>query len=284
MQNARIPMILAIIGNVVNIGLSVLFVIQFDMGVAGVAWATVISQYVTVALAILFFSLYYAKGLELPSRKAILDVPALYRFFSVNVDIFIRTVCLIFVFAFFTAQSSILGPIILAANQVVRQFQEVMAYGVDGFAFATESLVGRFRGAKDEEKLKESLKLLFYWGLGVGVFFAVTFAVAGDAFLNVFTDLKDVIEIAQYYVTWIIFISLGASVAFMLDGAFIGATASKAMRNTMLFSTFVVFLPTYYVSLPYLEDHALWFAMLMFMLGRSASMGVLAKKYLRISP
>ncbi|MEL6133231.1 MAG: MATE family efflux transporter, partial [Bacteroidota bacterium] len=183
MQNARIPMVLAIVGNLCNIVFSVLWVIQFDMGVAGVAWATVIAQYVTLGLALVLFSLFYLPKLDFPSRQTILDPPGLQKFFLVNADIFIRTVCLIFVFAFFTAQSSLLGPIVLAANQVVRQFQDVMSYGVDGFAFATESLVGKYKGAKDETQLKEALNRLFVWGLGLGVLFGIIYGLFGEEML-----------------------------------------------------------------------------------------------------
>ncbi|MEO0638107.1 MAG: MATE family efflux transporter [Bacteroidota bacterium] len=280
MQNARIPMILAITGNIVNIGLSVLLVVHYEMGVAGVAWATVGAQYLTFGLSLILFSIFYFSKLQLPNKDAILDPQGLQKFFLVNADIFLRTVCLIFVFAFFTAQSSLLGPIVLAANQIVRQFQDIMAYGVDGFAFATESLVGRYMGAKDEENLRKALRLLFIWGIGLGLLFGIIYAVFGRVLLYIFTDQLPVIDVAQDYLIWIVFISIFASVAFMYDGAYIGATASKAMRNTMLFSTIVVFLPAYYLSLPWLEDHALWFSMLMFMLARTGSMAYLAPRNL----
>lgn len=282
MQNARIPLIITLISNFTNILLSYLFVIHFEWGITGVAAATVIAQYLGFAFAIVLLLIEYRKNWVWPDKAYLTELSSLKQFLSVNGDIFIRTLCLIFVLAFFTAQSAAFGTLILAANQVLRQFLDIMAYGVDGFAFAAESLVGRYVGEKKEKELKEVLRLLFIWGIGLGAIFSLLFWIFGSPFILLFTNQEEVIQAAKTYLPWQYALPLTASIAFMYDGAFLGATASKPMRNMMLLSTFVVFLPAWYIGKPLLGNHALWLAMFLFMLIRGISLGWVSGKFLRI--
>ncbi|MCI4670840.1 MAG: MATE family efflux transporter [Bacteroidia bacterium] len=282
MQNARIPLIITLIANLGNIILSYLFVRIYGWGIAGVASATAIAQYLGLGTALVLMYIHYKKDWVMPSRAYLTDLGALKKFLFVNGDIFIRTVCLIFVFAFFTVKSTTFGTAVLAANQVLRQFLDMMAYGVDGFAFAAESLVGRYFGEKKQEKLNQALRLLFIWGVGLGALFSMLFWILGNNFLSFFTNQEEVIEIAKVYLPWQYLLPLVASIAFMLDGAYLGATASRPMRNMMLLSTFGVFLPAWYLGEETLGNHALWLAIFLFMLVRAISLGVVTGKYLRI--
>lgn len=287
MQNAVIPMVLTIVSNAINIVLNFVFVYQYGMTADGVALATVIAQYVGFFLGIVLWMVRYRHQVGLPNWQALIDAAALKRFFQVNADIFVRTICLIFAFAFFNAQSDTFGAEILAANQVLLQFQNLMAYGVDGFAFAAESLVGRFKGAEDRVAFQRSLRLLFIWGIGVGLCFTLGYVFAGEWLIRQLTDIESVVSLAKTYLIWATIIPPIAAVAFMLDGAYIGATASRPMRNAMVISTFGIYLPVFYLVNPWWSstgwgNHGLWFAMLIYMLARAASLGVLAPRYLRL--
>lgn len=282
MQNARIPLFITLVANLSNIILSFVFVQVLNWEITGVAGATVIAQYLGFSAAILLLVLHYRKDWTWPDWSYLTDLNSLKKFLLVNGDIFVRTLCLLFVFAFFTVQSTAFGTVILAANQVLRQFLDIMAYGVDGFAFAAESLVGRYVGERKQKELREALKLLFAWGIGLGALFSLIFWIFGPQIILVFTDQQEVIKMARTYLPWQYFLPITASVAFMYDGAYLGATASRPMRNMMLLSTLGIFLPAWYLGKPYLENHALWLAMLLFMLFRGLTLGWVSRKYLRI--
>ncbi|MEO1711847.1 MAG: MATE family efflux transporter, partial [Bacteroidota bacterium] len=179
MQNAVFPLILTVSINVVNIVASYYFVTVLQWEVAGVAWGTVIAQYMGIVLGfILFFIRYrsYWNDLILP---AILAWSALRRFLVLNMDIFLRTLCLTFVFAFFYSQSAKDGALVLAVNTILMQFLNWMSYGVDGFAFAAESLVGKYKGKKDESGTLRAIRLSFIWGMVFAVFFSALYALGG---------------------------------------------------------------------------------------------------------
>ncbi|MEM7371561.1 MAG: MATE family efflux transporter [Bacteroidota bacterium] len=283
MQNARYPMILVIFSNVINVALNVYFVFEMGMKADGVAWATVIAQYAGAILALILFWHTYRQLTKQLVWRDVIDLRALKHFFSVNADIFIRTLCLIFVFAFFTAQSSGIDPVILAANQILLQYFYTMSFAVDGFAFAAESLVGRYIGEKNETELNKAVRLLFLWGIGFGLLFSLVYGLFGRELLDIFTDQQAVVEAANEYLPWIIVFPLSGAVAFMWDGTYIGATAVRPMRNTLIFSTIIVFLPVYYFAFPFWGNHALWLAMTLFMVARSVSLTVLAKRFIRVN-
>jgi MATE family multidrug resistance protein len=280
MQNARYPMLLTIFVNLLNVVFNILFVLQMGMKADGVALGTVCAQYLGLALAagMLFFK--YRSFIAQIEWKKIFRLAAIKRFFAINVDIFIRTVCLVFTFAFFTSASAAIDSLTLAANQILLQYISLMSYAVDGFAFAAESLVGRFIGAKDSTRLRKSVRFLFYWGIGFGAAFALVYGVAGRDLLRIFTDQIEIIETALPFVWWMVTISVAGSVAYMWDGVYIGATATAPMRNMMVISTVGVFLPIYYLTLSLFGNHGLWLALLLFMIARGITLGLLAKKHI----
>jgi MATE family multidrug resistance protein len=280
MQNARYPMTVVIIVNGVNIALNFAFVLGLGMKSDGVALATVIAQYVGLFLSLWMVWGKYYSFIQLFDRQRILDVPALKRFFSVNSDIFIRTICLIFTLSFFTAKSSSLSMTVLAANQVLLQLFYTTSYGVDGFAYAAESLVGRYVGEGKSDKLKEAIKWLFIWGMGIGGVIGLIYLFFGRSILYLFTDIPEVIATATPYLGWMIAVSVTGALAFMWDGVYIGATASKAMRNSMLLATLLVFLPVYFFTFDTWQNHSLWLAMVLFMITRSVSLSIMAPRHI----
>lgn len=280
MQNARFPMYVTILLNVLNIILNLVFVLKYDMNVAGVAWGSLIASYVAVGFAIwLYLRTYHTKGISIV-REELLQLDALKKFFSVNSDIFIRTLCLVTSYAFFTAKSAETGDVVLAANTILLQLWYISAYGIDGFAFAAESLVGRYFGANDRERLMEAIKGCMVWGIGIGLAGTACYALFGQQIVSLFTDQTIVLESIQVVLIWTVFAPIVNSICFIWDGVYIGATATPPMRNSMLVATVFVFIPVYYLTLNTLGVHAIWLAMFSFMLARGILLSVLAKKHI----
>lgn len=282
MQNSKYPMVIAILINIINIGANLIFVYGFGMKSEGVAWGTVIAQYSGLLLGLFLFIKKYKLLLNFWEGKEFFNWKKLGRFFRVNLDIIIRTVCLIFTFAFFTAQSAKADDTILAVNTVLLQYLFVFSYLTDGFAYAAEALVGKFIGAKNKIDLKRSIRALFLWGLYVSILFTLIYFIAGDYMLYIITDNPAVIAAASPYLFWMGLVPLVTFAAFIWDGIYIGATASAAMRNTLLISTLLIFLPAYYFLEPLYGNHGLWMAIMLFMISRGLLLSLFAKKSIYI--
>lgn len=278
MQNAKYPLILTVTVNILNIILNLTFIYGFGMKVDGVALGTVIAQYIGLGLAAFLYLKKYSSYTPLLNLKKVLNLAPLKEYMRVNFDIFIRTLSLIFAFTYFTAKSAEFGNDLLAVNTILLQLWMLIAYGVDGFAFAAESLVGKYFGAKDKSKLKEVIKYSFYWGIGFGVIFSAIYFLFDRSIVAIFTDKNHLIDLAMVYFTWTIFAPLINGFCFIWDGIFIGATATKAMRNTMLVSTFVIFLPVFLLTRGIIGNHSLWFAMTLFMITRGVTLTLAAPK------
>jgi MATE family multidrug resistance protein len=273
MQNAAYPMIVTITHNLLNIVLNVLFIYGLGMHVDGVAYGTLISTYLALLLAFVLYFKKYRNYVPHFAWNALLNPGRLKEYFTVNRDIFIRTLCLIFTFSFFTAVSSTQGEIILAANTILLQYWFIVSYGIDGFAYAAESLVGRFKGSGNIKKLKKSVVYTTSWGLLIGLTGTLIYGLFGNNLLTLFTNKTAVISHAETVLVWTILAPVVSAFCYILDGVFIGATETAPMRNTMLISTFAVFLPAYYLLTDIFGVHGLWLAMLLFMLSRGVALG-----------
>jgi MATE family multidrug resistance protein len=268
MQNARYPMIIAISANVANILLSVLFVFGLNMKSDGVALGTALSQYIGLILAIFLFLKKYRELIPYVNSKLVFNLKRLTEFFRVNSDIFIRSFCIILVFTFFTSESANTNDTILAVNSLLIQMLLFFSFFIDGFAFAGEALVGKFFGARQKSALKKVVKLLFVWGTGLAIGFTLIYLFGMNFILKMLTSQDTLIKNAQPYIFWVVLIPLASFSSFIWDGIYIGATASAAMRNTLLGATLLVFAPVYYFLNPVWENHALWLAMVLFMFAR----------------
>ena len=244
MQNAKYPMFLAIVVNLLNLVLNLVFVKVLMMTSDGVALGTVIAQYFGLLCTVGLFLRKYRHLWDGWHLKGALNLPALKRFFRISGDIFIRTLSVLFCHAFFTSKAAALSDTALAINTILLQFIHILAYGIDGFAFAVESLVGRYKGAREITNLKRSVRYSFWWVLFLSAGFSLVFGLLGTKLLYLFTDKTDLLIGARPYLIWIAIAPPINSVAYVWDGVFIGATASTAMRNSMLAST-VVFLFAY---------------------------------------
>lgn len=267
MQNAIFPLIITILINIVNIALSAFFVVYWDWGVEGVAWGTVIAQYTGVFVSLTFLVFKYKDYLFGISLSYLKKLRGYRAFLKMNSDIFIRTIFLSIAFAFLHSQSAIFGEIVLAANIVLLQFLNWMSYGIDGFAFASESLVGKYKGANIQTKLVQAIRMCMWWGLILAFLYMIIYWVFGNQLITVFTNQEEVIEFAGKLLPWMIVMPLIGFASYIWDGIFVGLIATKSMRNSMLLS-FLCYLATYYLSLEYLGYHSIWLALLIFLLAR----------------
>ncbi len=271
MQNARATLYVTLLIGVLNIVLDFVFVFGMSLEVRGVALASVISQFCGSALAGYFIYCEMKRSPGRWVRSVILDRQDFVSLLALNQDIFIRTMCLIFAFAFFTRQGANQGELILAANAVLLNFLMLVALGLDGFANAAEALVGKAVGARDPEQLRGSVRALVAWGGGVALLYSLLFIVAGNALVNLMTNIATVRETAYLFLPWMIVSPVISVWCFLLDGIFIGATRGRELRNAMLVSTFIVYLPACYL-LQDLGNHGLWLSLMAFFIARALSL------------
>lgn len=283
MQNARLPLLITFTINILNIIFNVIFVLQFKMTSDGVALGTVFAQYLGLGLSVFVLFKKYNRYFKIPSFKQIIEMAALTRFFKINFDIFIRTLSLIFAFSFFTSQSAKLGDITLAANSVLIQLWMIFSYGIDGFAFSAESLVGKYLGAKDKKMLIQVIRQIFVFGSGLGLIISFIYGLFEQPLISLFTNNHQVLRVIDLFMVWTIVAPFVNSFCYIWDGVFLGATASKGLRNAMLLSTFGVYLPLHYLLTPNCGNHGMWAALLTFMIFRTISLSYLSKKYLTIN-
>lgn len=264
MQNSRYPMYIAIVMNVINIVCSSCFVFLFGMKVEGVALGTVVAQYSGVIMA---WWLWFYNYKELRGRitfKGSLQLIAMRRFFTVNRDIFLRTLCLIGVTTFFTSTGARQGDVILAINTLLMQLFTLFSYIMDGFAYAGEALSGRYVGACNLVQLKRAVKALFGWGVGLSLVFTLLYGIGGENFLGLLTNDTLVIETAGHYFYWVLAIPLAGFAAFLWDGILIGATATRFMLWAMLVASGSFFV-IYYCFSGATNNHTLWLAFLVYL-------------------
>ena len=273
LQNARIPLAIFLIINVTNMLLDLLFVLVLEMKSEGVALASVIAEYTALAFGLVCTAriLRFRQGYWDFTR--LLKLSAYKVFFSVNSHLFIRTMALMFALGFVTAQGARLGPTILAANAVLMNFQYLTSLGLDGIAHAAEAMVGKAVGKGDKRILQQTVSLTLKWSLLFAVGFTVVYLVAGPLIIRILTDLPDVRAAAMTYLPWLILSPLVAVWCFLYDGVYVGMTRTREMRNIMLFSTFAVFLPVWFVTQAF-GNHGLWLAFLAFLASRGVGMHI----------
>ena len=273
MQNTRLPMIVAVSQNVVNILASLLFVYGFGMKIEGVALGTLVAQWLGLLLSLILWRRCYARPLLLGKRPRWIPFG---RFLSVNRDIFLRTVCLVAVNLFFTAAGSRQGELLLAVNTLLMTLFMLFSYVMDGFAFAGEALCGRYYGASNRAGFRQVVRRLFVWGWGMAVLFTLLYAFGGETFLGLLTDETAVVLAARPYFWWAVLVPLVSMAAFVYDGVFIGITATRGMLLSSFVATLAFFL-LFFMLFPRIGNHALWLSLLVYMLLR----GVVQALYLR---
>jgi multidrug resistance protein, MATE family len=275
-QNTKIPLFLLMLINLSAIGLDFIFVSYLGLGVKGLAVANIFAQTLGFVTGLRLIYIKFIK--QTPCVLAIFDLDAMKRLFHLNKDIFIRTLCLMATFTYFTSAGSRLGTNVVAANAILLSMHQFMACGLDGFAIACEVMVGRAIGTKNKNYFIAAVKACGYLSLLFAVLFSVIYMLFGGYIIHWMTSLPSVIATAQTYLIWMIVLPVLSVGGFLLDGVFIGATWSKPMRNTMLFATGVVYFPSVFLF-KNLGNTGLWMAFSLFMFSRGLLlMVVLARK------
>jgi len=275
MQNTRLPMVVSIVQNVVNIMASLVLVYVLGMKVEGVAIGTVVAQYA---------GLLTAAGLLWRSYRTVLGkwrmengewrigrggrllwvTRGLGPFFRVNRDIFLRTLFLVAVNLYFTSAGARQGATILAVNTLLMQLYLLFSYIMDGFAFAGEALGGRYWGAADKVMLRSVVRRLFGWGAAMTLLFTAVYVLGGMPFLRLLTDEPSVVEASRSYVWWAYLIPVAGVAAFVWDGIFIGTTLTRGMLLSSAVAAVVFFLGVW-LLMPLMGNHGLWLSMLLYL-------------------
>ena len=278
MQNTRLPMVISISQNVVNIVASLTLVYGLGMKVEGVAWGTVVAQYAGLLMAVTMVRRYYFRregvrreGVRREGGNATLSKreTSMFSFLRVNSDIFLRTLCLVAVNLYFTSAGARQGATILAVNALLMQLYLLFSYFLDGFAYAGEALGGRFWGAGNMQAFREVVGRLFVWGAAMTVVFTTLYVVGGMPFLRLLTDEETVVLAAREYVWWAWLIPVAGVAAFVWDGIFIGITQTRGMLLSAALAS-AVFLAGVTWLMPPMGNHGLWLSMLLYLAVRGA--------------
>lgn len=258
-QDTRWPMVIVVLTNVTNIGLDFLFIVGLGMNSDGAALATVIAEYIGLAVAILVVRHNAPADGWLTARRRLLDWPAYRLLLRSNRHLFLRTVCLLASFAFFTAMGDKFGGEVLAANTLLIHLLMLAAYGLDGFAFAAEGLTGTALGAGDLRAFEQAVRRCALWCYGTAALVSLAFALFHPVLIPLLTGLEPVRGVMFDHILWLIALPLLAAPSYLLDGVFIGSAETRPMMVTMLLSAGLVYLPTWYLTRD-LENHGLWLA------------------------
>ena len=279
MQNSRFPMYVAITQNIVNILASLVLVYGFGMKIEGVAIGTLVAQYAGLLMAAWLWTSHFKRLLPYVQLQTLLAKGAIRRFFQVNRDIFFRTLCLVAVTMYFTSAGAAQGEVILAVNTLLMHFFTFFSYIMDGFAYAGEALVGKHLGANDRPALRQMVHQLFVWGIVLSLVFTLVYGIGGKVFLGLITNEQSVITASSAYFYWVLAIPLAGFAAFLYDGIFIGATATRWMLYAMSIATTAFFL-IYYGFRGTMDNHALWLAFITYLALRGIVQGFLGQKIL----
>lgn len=264
MQNTRIPMLVSIFQNIMNIVASVTFVFGFGMKIQGVALGTLTAQWTGFLLALYCWKRYYGRLAEYNWKDDLFKRSTMVRFFAVNRDIFIRTLFLVGVNFFFISAGSRQGAIILSVNTLLMTLFTLFSYVMDGFAYAGEALSGKYYSAANKLAFDRVYNSLFAWGAIMAVVFTLVYAVGGNGFLMLLTNEAVVVQSAETYFWWAVMIPIVSVSAFVYDGIFIGLTATRGMLVSSVVSA-LVFFALYLALQSYLGNHALWLAFIVYL-------------------
>ncbi len=277
MQNAVRPMAVDITINGVNIATCVWFSLYGTMGIKGIALSTLIAQYSGLLLALFFTARHYRSLFADFRIREALQLKAFRRFFAVNGNLFLRSICFLLIYAGFTSISTDYGEIPLAIGTIMMKIMMLYSYFADGFAYAGEALSGRFIGAREHDNLRKAVRLVFLWGLYVSLLSTLLYVAGGGAMLRFLTSQQEVIEAASNYLPWLWIMPALSCAAFTWDGIYIGATATASIRNSMLWAVAAFFL-TYYSLKPICGLDALFAAYMAHLFARGLYLTISAKR------
>ena len=270
-EQAGKVLVLSLVSKGTNIILDYVFIVLWQQQSAGAGAATAISQFVTLILGLV---LIWRELPKRPWKHQIFKLSALKAIFALNKDILIRTLALITTFAVFTNLSATMGTGILASNTLLLQVVTLAAYFIDGIAFATESIAGNLQGKGSTSQLIPLLKLAGGSSLFAGVSFAIAFGLFPQFLFGLLTNHSEVVAQINNYVWWLLPILSFGSIAYMLDGYFLGLTAGRILRQSTLIAALLGFAPVAIAAWYFQINHLLWLALTVFMILRSITLGL----------
>ena len=281
-EASKAALLMVLVINVTNIVLDGVFVLGLGMNVDGVALASVMAEYTGLVLGLWLLRHYGLStyGIRMSLSKQVWKQSR--HGLHVHGNVMIRTFVLISCFALFTTQGARQGDIVLAANSVLLNFITFMAFVLDGFANATETLSGKAIGRRSPVMLKQALKLTAFWSVLMAVLFSLSYLLFGHGMIRLLTGIDAVIEFAEIHLFWVIIAPLIAVWSYLLDGLFVGATRSREMRNTMLFAAAGCYLPAYYLLQPF-GNHGLWAALILFLAARGITQSLYIGRIMRMA-
>lgn len=292
-QSTKVPLLILVSANLVNMLLDIILVVYMGMSVEGVAIATLCADISAVIIGLACVYFHYHKEISLvpnwlPQWVTIKEM------MQVNRYIFVRTGTLLLTFALFTSQGARLGEDFLAANAVLLTFLLLISNALDGFAHGAEALVGEACGQKNQHQLQKVINISLLWSAITALLLSVTFGLSGHGLIALLTDLESIRALAGSYLPWLVFMPIISVWCYTYDGIFIGATKVRAMQNIMLISTCLIFIPVLFLIQSAMNtdssiestttaNHFLWLAMTLFMLSRSGGMALSSRMYSRSS-
>lgn len=274
MQNTRVPLVVSVMQNVVNIVASLALVFGLGMKIEGVATGTVVAQYAGLAVALTVLGVVYRPVLAQIRMKEVMKGEELMKFFKVNRDIFIRTLFLVAVNLYFVAAGTKQGTVVLAVNTLMMQLYTLVSYVMDGFAYAGEALCGKRMGEGNRAMYSLTVKRIFAWGTALMALFTIAYALGGNAFLGLLTTDAATLAAAPTYFAWAIAIPFAGMAAFVWDGVFIGSTATRGMLVSSGIAS-VLFFAVYLSTENILHNHALWLAFILYLLARGVAQTII---------
>ncbi|HEY9831653.1 MAG TPA: guanitoxin biosynthesis MATE family efflux transporter GntT, partial [Stenomitos sp.] len=267
-------LVLSAVGNAANILLDYLLIVRLGWESAGAGFATAVSQYLMLLIGIIFI----CRELRWKEIRAVagqlFDLSALKDALALNRDIFIRTFAFLSTFSIFTNLSSAMGTMMLTENALLLQVVTLAIYFIDGLAFATESLAGIFRGKEDQTQLTSLVGISGGTGLVLGLSLALVFVLFPQPLFGLLTNHAEVIDSLDHYVSWLLPILGFGSIAFILDGYFLGLAEGPTIRSAALTATLLGFAPSAIAAWLFHSSHLLWLAMSLFMVARVITLGV----------
>lgn len=287
MQDSVSPMVTDFVVNGMNVLMSIVLALG-PLGFSGIAWGTVVAQYSGLLIAAILLVIRYARKVFTDIRMA--DLKGLFagaetrRFFVMNTDLFVRSLCFIAIYIGFTTISAGYGDLLLAVSSIMMKLLMIFSYFTDGFAYAGEALAGKYIGAGDRSMLRLSVKWTFIWSMAIAVIFMGIYHFAGVPMLRVMTSDGAVVEQSREYLPWLLLMPVIGCAAFTWDGIYIGATASKEIRNAMLWAV-VAFVDVWAIGIfgfkisePVSAMHVLMAAYFAHLLARTIYLSVRYKK------
>lgn len=266
-SKAKLAFLVQLFLNITNMTLSATFVLHLGMTSDGVGYAALIAEWSAAALALaLVIAMLRKMGAHI-ERARILDGRAMWKTIAMNGDVMIRTLCLVFAFSWFTSRGARAGDVVVAANAVLINFFEVAAYMIDGFAYASEALVGQAVGARNRQRFRAAIWLTSLWAMALGLLCSLIIWVAGPWFIDLMTVNAEVREAARAYLPWAAVAPLLGVIAFQFDGIFTGALATRDMRNMMIVSL-AIFMAAWWLLEGPFGNHGLWAALNIFFVAR----------------